>query len=227
MGAEDSSRFWNAAAATREFTHPLDAARLRRELAPDARILDFGCGQGRLCAQLGSLGFRHITGMDLSPRMIDAARVRNPGMKFEVNDGSRLPCADESFDAVLCFALLTCVPDDDTQRNIVAEFKRVLRPGGLLLVSDYPLQQDARNLERYARFAAETGGYGSFRLPDGTALRHHRREWFSELLRDFTVSDSVDIDALTMNGNPARIVQIWSTRRDPAVDSGLRAREGG
>jgi SAM-dependent methyltransferase len=214
MGAPDSSTgFWNDAAKTRQFTHPLDAARLSRELRAEARILDFGCGQGRLCAELESLGFGDVLGLDSSPRMIEAARAANPRLRFEASDGSRLPCADASMDAVLCFAVLTCVPDDQMQRNIVAEFKRVLRPGGLLLISDYPLQSDARNLDRYARFAAEPGGYGTFRLPDGVLLRHHRREWFGELLRDFDVRDRVELDVLTMNGNPARILQLWSHRR--------------
>jgi hypothetical protein len=51
-------------------------------------------------------------------------------------------------------------------------------------------------------------GYGSFRLADGTLLRHHRREWFAELLSGFEV-EQVELDAMTMNGNPARIVQLW------------------
>jgi SAM-dependent methyltransferase len=69
------------------------------------------------------------------------------------------------------FAVLTCIPCDDAQRNLLREFKRILRPGGLLLISDYPLQTDARNLERYGKFAHEPGGYGTFRLRDRALLR--------------------------------------------------------
>ena len=57
---------------------------------------------------------------------------------------------------------------------------------------------------------ASSGGYGRFRLPDGAVLRHHSREWFDELLADFRVEESVELDARTMNGNPARILQMWA-----------------
>jgi SAM-dependent methyltransferase len=144
--------------------------------------------------------------------MILAARKICPDFTFAVNDGAQLPFEPGSFDAVLLFAVLTCIPDDAAQKNLLAQFKRVLRPGGLLLISDYPLQTDARNLERYAKFAQEPGGYGSFRLPEGALLRHHRREWFDELLVDFEIGEFVELDARTMNGNPSRIAQLWCRR---------------
>jgi SAM-dependent methyltransferase len=100
-------------------------------------------------------------------------------------------------------------PLDHAQKKLLAEFKRCLRPGGLLLISDYLLQTDARNRQRYARFTNEPGGYGSFRLPEGTLLRHHRREWFPELLSGFAIEETAALDSMTMNGNPARIVQPW------------------
>ena len=131
---------------------------------------------------------------------------------FTVNDGRQLPCADASLDAVLLFAVLTCIPCDEAQKNLLGEFKRILRPGGLLLISDYPLQSDARNLERYRQFAAELGEYGRFRLRDGALLRHHRPEWFAELLGGYRLEQSVERDALTMNGNPARILQLWARK---------------
>jgi len=81
-----------------------------------------------------------------------------------------------------------------------------------LLISDYPLQTDARNLARYTQFAHERGGYGSFRLSEGTPLRHHRREWFPELLARFEIEESIERDWSTMNGNPARIAQLWCRR---------------
>ncbi|MEJ0086027.1 MAG: methyltransferase domain-containing protein [Pseudomonadota bacterium] len=212
MAAPDENHFWDQAAGTKQFTHPLDHARFTNAVSRDARILDFGCGQGRICAELMELGFLRVVGVDSSAQMIRIARQVCPNFDFAVNDGSQLPYEAASFDAALLFAVLTCIPDDAAQKNLLAGFKRILRPGGLLLISDYPLQTDARNLERYAKFSQEPGGYGSFRLAEGTLLRHHRREWFAELLTGFEAEEFVELDATTMNGNPARIAQLWCRR---------------
>ena len=213
MGAtSDQTPFWDAAAAAKRFTHPLDHGRFAALVARDARILDYGCGQGRLCGELAALGFTGLLGVDTSAEMIRLARERNPGVAFTLLDAARLPCADASIDAVLLFAVLTCVPAPDAQRALIAELRRVLRPEGLLVLSDYPLQTDARNLGRYGQFAHEPTGYGTFRLPDGALLRHHRREWFGELLSQFRIEAETEFEARTMNGNPARILQLWGRR---------------
>jgi SAM-dependent methyltransferase len=212
MEAPPNPDFWNRAARTREFTHPLDRERLTRLLPRDAVILDFGCGQGRLTGELIGLGYINVLGLDSSTEMIRIARQRVPDAGFAENDGEQLPCGDASLDAVLLFAVLTCIPADEAQKNLLREFKRVLRPGGLLLISDYPLQSDARNLQRYETFQQELGGWGRFRLPGGAVLRHHAREWFADLLAGFRVEEAVELDARTMNGNPARILQLWAQR---------------
>jgi SAM-dependent methyltransferase len=204
--------FWNQASG-RNFAHPLDFARFERCVARDARVLDFGCGPGRLCVDLLERGYRHLTGVDFAERMVQLAKQNAPGARFIQGDGGRLPFEDASVDAVLLFAVLTCMPSDDSQRGLLAEFKRVLRPGGLLVVSDYPLQDDARNRERYSQYAEELGTYGLFRLPGGGVLRHHRRAWLDDLMSGFALEHSAEIDVLTMNGNPARIVQLWGRRK--------------
>lgn len=212
MGASDQTQFWDHAAAAKRFTHPLDHERFASLVARDARILDYGCGQGRLCGELAARGFSRLLGVDSSAEMIRLARARNPGLDFAAINGTHAPCADASIDAVLLFAVLTCIPAPDAQRALITELRRVLRPGGVLVLSDYPLQTDARNLERYARFAHEPTGYGTFRLPDGAVLRHHRREWFDELLAQFSLETAAELETQTMNGNPARILQLWGRR---------------
>lgn len=207
------SQFWDRAAGTKVFSHALDHERLLQEIGVDASVLDYGCGRGRLCGELAQRGFRHVTGVDYSREMIEAAKHEHPGLEFSVVDGETLPFVDARFDAVLLFAVLTCIAADAAQKQLIAEMKRVLRPGGLLLISDYPLQTDARNVTRYDAYAQESGNdaaYGTFRLPDGGLVRHHHRDWFAGLLADWTIVQEVEVDATTMNGNPARIVQIWA-----------------
>ena len=211
-------QFWDRAAQGKVFAHPLDGERFQRLVPATAAVLDYGCGRGRLCGELENFGYGNLVGVDYSPAMIAAAQREHPGARFDVVDGATLLFADGQFDAVVLFAVLTCIADDAAQRDLIAELRRVLQPGGLLLVSDYPLQGDARNVSRYDAFAAETSTdaaarsalpYGVFRLPDGGLVRHHTMAWFAALFADFNVLDQVMFDATTMNGNPARIVQWW------------------
>lgn len=207
------AQFWDRAAGSKVFSHPLDHDRFTRMVGVDAAVLDYGCGRGRLCGELAQRGFRDLTGVDYSREMIDAAKREHPGLKFSVVDGDTLPFAGAQFDAVLLFAVLTCIASEAAQRRLIAEVQRVLRPGGLLLVSDYPLQADARNLTRYEAYVQESGdaaAYGTFRLPDGGLVRHHRPDWFGDLLAGWITEPEVTFDATTMNGNPARIVQLWA-----------------
>jgi ubiquinone/menaquinone biosynthesis C-methylase UbiE len=75
------------------------------------------------------------------------------------------------------FAVLTYIPSDDDQRVLLAEVRRVLRPEGILYISDLLINTDLRNLERYERDADQFGVYGVFELPEGVIVRHHREEW--------------------------------------------------
>jgi ubiquinone/menaquinone biosynthesis C-methylase UbiE len=212
MEAPGNPAFWNRAATTRQFTHPLDHSRLARALPRDSIILDYGCGQGRLSAELIAHGYVNVLGVDSSPEMIRIATEQVPDAGFVANDGTRLPCGDSTIDAVLMLAVLTCIPSGDAQKNLLREFKRVLRPGGLLMISDCPLQTDERNVKRYEMHVAEFGTYGVFRVDGGAVLRHHSRDWFGSLLEDFRVDETVEVDARTMNGNPTRILQLWARK---------------
>jgi 2-polyprenyl-6-hydroxyphenyl methylase/3-demethylubiquinone-9 3-methyltransferase len=94
-----------------------------------ARVLDLGCGDGQVAAQLARQGFR-ATGTDPSRTALERARAAHPELTFEApaRDGS-LPFADGSFDAVVCLNVLQHV--SDTQR-LMSEARRVLRPRGVI-----------------------------------------------------------------------------------------------
>lgn len=98
------------------------------------RVLDVGCGTGFLALRLAELGHT-VTGIDFSPQMIDRAR-RNAEqgaqqIDFRVGDATALDCADETQDVVVARHLIWALPDPERG---VAEWLRVLRPGGRLLL---------------------------------------------------------------------------------------------
>lgn len=197
----DPRTYWNGEGANKTFSHPLDLGWLRSRLSLDARILDVGCGYGRLMHPLLKSGFTHLHGVDPSEALIQRARREVPGVRFDCADPARLPAAAASADLVLLFAVLTCIPEDAAQEALVSELDRVLRPGGLLYVSDLLLQTDARNVARYAAFAPRYGQYGVFETSDGAVCRHHEPGWFDRLFAGFEVVERADVEVATMNGH--------------------------
>ncbi|GIF46193.1 methyltransferase family protein [Asanoa ferruginea] len=95
-------------------------------------VLDAGCGPGHVTAHLHALGVDGF-GVDLSPGMVDVARRDHPHLRFSVGSMTALDLADASVSGLLAFWSLVHVPDDAVP-TIFAEFRRVLRPGGPLLV---------------------------------------------------------------------------------------------
>ncbi|SCE83256.1 Methyltransferase domain-containing protein [Micromonospora coriariae] len=96
-------------------------------------VADVGCGPGRITAHLHGLGIDAF-GVDLSPGMIEVARRDHPGLRFEVGSMTDLDLADASVAGLVAWYSLIHIPDDQVG-SVFAHFRRVLRPGGLLLLS--------------------------------------------------------------------------------------------
>lgn len=204
--------YWDDAATTKRFTHPLHNA-WTDEVGRDAAIVDYGCGYGRTMADLGQLGFTNLTGFDIAPAMIAEARAQHPAMRFAVLDAPpRTPLPDASIDMAFLFAVLTCIPGDEAQQRLVDELDRVLKPGGLLYLSDLLLGDDPRSRQRYDRYAGTYGTYGVFKTDDGAICRHHPADRFPALLAGFDIRDTRRIVVTTMNGNRAPGIQILAAK---------------
>ena len=102
---------------------------------------------------------------------------------------------------MILFAVLTCIAGDEEQKRLIAEIRRILRPGGILYVNDFLLNDDERNLLRYGKYAEKYGIYGVFELPEGAVLRHHSEEYIKLLLSDFADLRFEHLTFTTMNGN--------------------------
>lgn len=104
-------------------------------------VADVGCGTGRVTAHLRGLGL-DVFGIDLSPGMLAVARSAHPDVRFEVGSMLALDLPDGALAGVLAYYSTIHVPDDRLP-TVLAEFCRVLAPGGHLLlafqVGDEPL----------------------------------------------------------------------------------------
>lgn len=147
--------------------------------------------------------------MDVSGALIERARREQPRLRFDVlTDPPRLPEPDASVAVVLLFAVLTCVPQDADQVALVGELRRVLRPGGLLYLSDLLIAGDERNRRRYDRHP-----FGTFVTDDGALCRHHDPSRLRDLLGEgFGIVRERRLEVTTMNGNRAPAMQILAVR---------------
>ena len=214
----DPGQYWNTVAQTKVFSHPLPGEWLEAESDP---ILDVGCGYGRSVRELADLGLE-VVGVDTAEAMVARGRLEHPDLDLRaVAPGAPLPFGAGHFATALLFAVLTCIPGDGEQRALLAEVRRVLRPGGQLLISDLPLQAGARERKRYAVGEAEHGRYGVFTLPDGGPaggiVRHQDEATLASYTgpgTGFSLEGRRELEAVTMNGNPCRIVQLRLRKLD-------------
>jgi SAM-dependent methyltransferase len=209
--SDAAQAYWDANAEVYSFAHPLERAWLA-ELPAGARILDYGCGYGRATAKLAAEGWQAV-GVDFSAAMIERGRRTNPGLDLVHIAGLPLAEPEGAFDAALLFAVLTCIAADADQRELVAELHRLIRPGGLLYISDYLLQAGERHTLRYEAGLARHGVYGVWDRDDGGVFRHHTREALAALLGDFEPVAEREIASVTMSGAPATVIQLLLRRR--------------
>jgi ubiquinone/menaquinone biosynthesis C-methylase UbiE len=121
--------------------------------------LDIGCGTGFLSLEFAVRGHR-VTGVDFAPAMLEAARAKaaagGHAIRYEAADAEALPFATASFDLAASRHLLWTLPHPQAA---IAEWIRVLRPGGRLLVVDGQAEADPRpapldNARRSAEYQA-------------------------------------------------------------------------
>jgi ubiquinone/menaquinone biosynthesis C-methylase UbiE len=130
LAADDYEPLW--ASQLSGVQHDLLAA---AALSPGECVLDVASGTGRVSLQaaqaVGAMG--SVLGVDLSARMVDAAQRRSlPNTRFARMDAQQLALPDTQFDVVLCSLGLMYLPDPG---RALREMRRVLRPGGRLVLS--------------------------------------------------------------------------------------------
>ncbi len=193
--------YWDKVAAEKSFTLRPDFRLLETSIDKDAFIVDYGCGYGRTLEEFYQVGYRNMLGLDFSSEMVARGHKSFPYLNLQIveNTHTNLPC--NSVDMVLLFALLTCITEDKQQQEVMDEVKRILKPGGVVYVSDFLLNNDERNNKRYAAYAEKYDLYGVFDLPEGVTLRHHDENYVKQLMNDFSITHFEKTENRTMNGH--------------------------
>lgn len=115
---------------------PLDRQLLDRfaaEVGPAGPAVDLGCGPGQVAGYLRDRGV-DVCGIDLSPAMIEHARQLHPGIEFRTGDLFRLAVPDAAWAGIAAFYSIVHIQREDLLPAF-RELRRVLRPGGPLLLA--------------------------------------------------------------------------------------------
>lgn len=154
-----------------------EEARRAMEGIPVPSVLDVGCGTGMLSERLlGAFPSCRLTGVDLSPAMVERARARLAG-RAEVReaDAERLPFHDGAFDLVVCNDSFHHYPDPD---RAAFQMWRVLRKGGALVLGDVWQPAPARAvMNAWMPFSHE----GDVRIYSEAELRTILGTWFQRV----------------------------------------------
>ena len=189
---------------------------LLSHLAEGAHVLELGCGRGDVCRFLRERGMV-VTGIDLNDRVIAAASIsadeKGESVTFIAADIRRDPAilSGRTFDAVLMIRFLTCFPNADDRRRLLAIARGAINPNGVLYVRDFLLSDGYH--ARYDDAVSKGMSYGDFPVMhlDGTVryVAHHHTEHEARTMLGgyepllFRVHDS-----LSMNGNPCTMFEM-------------------
>ncbi|GHF33597.1 SAM-dependent methyltransferase [Amycolatopsis bartoniae] len=114
---------------------------LRAVLPPQARVLDLGSGTGRPAAEELTAAGHHVTGLDVSPVMVELASANVPGAQFVLTDVRTWSSPPESWDAVCAYFPFLQLPRADTEA-VLAKIARWLVPGGHLSLVTVPMDAE-------------------------------------------------------------------------------------
>lgn len=130
LGQYVQSQAWEKTYLERERSFSRRRKRLKLfNIKKDDLVLDLGCGSGSNIAILHQMGIKNITGVDISPKLLKAAKRKNPHIRFYLAEADKLVFKDKTFTVVLVDSVFHHLLH---YQKALREIKRILKQGGYL-----------------------------------------------------------------------------------------------
>jgi SAM-dependent methyltransferase len=154
---DDYDARWRSLAATGQNVHgEADLVETLLRESGGTRVLDAGCGTGRVTIELAQRGFS-VVGVDVDPDMLSAARTKRPELPWVEADLTDLAkTVDAEFDVALLAGNVLIFVRPGTEGDVVGAVGERVAPGGLL-VSGFSIRPDRLSLSRYDELAERAG----------------------------------------------------------------------
>jgi SAM-dependent methyltransferase len=155
-GDEYDARWTALAAQGRNVHGEVDLVEWLTAESGGRRILDAGCGTGRVAIELSRRGFS-VTGVDADAAMLDKAQSKAPELRWLEADLAQLPDGmDAEYDVVVLAGNVMIFLAPGTEGQVVSNLGRLLTPGGLL-VAGFQLRPDRFSLAQYDQHCSDAG----------------------------------------------------------------------
>ncbi|MDQ7730751.1 class I SAM-dependent methyltransferase [Halomonas sp. SpR8] len=177
---------WDKVATKVNFNLEIDSTRLLEMTDRKSKVLDFGCGYGRISNELTELGYTEVTGVDPSREMIERGKKMFPWLSLLQSAGTDLPFEDNVFDVIVICAVFTCIPSLEERSKVAAEITRVLKPGGIVHVSEFCSEESK-----------------SFISGLGLLMRYSGPQEIRDMFADCSFFQDEVVSARTMSGEAA------------------------
>lgn len=141
-----------------------DFAKTTKEIDfANKKVLDLGCGNGRIFEFLTDKKISGYFGIDQSEELVKIAKNRYPEGHFIIGNILETPYKNEQFDIVICLATLHHVPTGKLRNQAIGEIYRILKPGGILLMTNWYFWNKPKYLKM---LVADTSlPFGDFMMP--------------------------------------------------------------
>lgn len=199
---ETQKKQWNTVASEITFSLEPDLNSLTRRIDKQARILDYGCGYGRIAQALHASGYARIIGTDTSTEMIKRGQADYPTLDLRHMEDHHIPAELGKFDVVLLCAVLTCIPQQQQRASVLQAVHDALNPGGMLYCVEF--QQSA---------AMNYSPAGCFTSKFGVDMKHFLPSEIAEEMSLFEAIDQFTANAATLSGGKTRAIHYFGRKR--------------